>query len=111
MSRTLRSLLSERFGLAQLHQLRGRVGRSSLQSYCVLLSKDKENERLKTMAATNNGFKIAEKDLELRGTGQILGVKQSGKDAVMEMALNYPQLYQAVRKQAEIQYKIDHPMG
>ena len=48
---------------------------------------------------------------ELRGTGQILGVKQSGKDAVMEMALNYPQLYQAVRKQAEIQYKIDHPMG
>ena len=102
---------AERFGLAQLHQLRGRVGRSSLQSYCVLLSKDKENERLKTMAATNDGFKIAEKDLELRGTGQILGVKQSGKDAVMEMALNYPQLYQAVRKQAEIQYKIDHPMG
>ena len=102
---------AERFGLAQLHQLRGRVGRSSLQSYCVLLSKDKENERLKTMEATNDGFKIAEKDLELRGTGQILGVKQSGKDAVMEMALNYPQLYQAVRKQAEIQYKIDHPMG
>ena len=102
---------AERFGLAQLHQLRGRVGRSSLQSYCVLLSKDKENERLKTMEATNDGFKIAEKDLELRGTGQILGVKQSGKDAVMEMALNYPQLYQSVRKQAEIQYKIDHPMG
>lgn len=102
---------AERFGLAQLHQLRGRVGRSSLQSYCVLLSKDKENERLKTMEATNDGFKIAEKDLELRGTGQILGVKQSGKDAVMEMALNYPQLYQAVRKQAEIQYKIDNPMG
>lgn len=74
---------AERFGLAQLHQLRGRVGRSSLQSYCVLLSKDKENERLKTMEATNDGFKIAEKDLELRGTGQILGVKQSGKDAVM----------------------------
>lgn len=47
----------------------------------MLLSKDKENERLKTMEATNDGFKIAEKDLELRGTGQILGVKQSGKDS------------------------------
>ena len=69
---------AERFGLAQLHQLRGRVGRSSFQSYCVLLSQDKENERLQTMAATTDGFKIAEKDLELRGTGQILGVKQSG---------------------------------
>lgn len=91
---------AERFGLAQLHQLRGRVGRSSFQSYCVLLSKDKENERLQTMAATTDGFKIAEKDLELRGTGQILGVKQSGKDMYMETMLKYPKLYKEIRTQA-----------
>lgn len=91
---------AERFGLAQLHQLRGRVGRSSYQSYCVLLSQDKENERLQTMASTTDGFKIAEKDLELRGTGQILGVKQSGKDVYMEMMLKYPKLYKEIRTQA-----------
>lgn len=91
---------AERFGLAQLHQLRGRVGRSSFQSYCVLLSQDKENERLQTMAATTDGFKIAEKDLELRGTGQILGVKQSGKDIYMETMLKYPKLYKEIRTQA-----------
>lgn len=91
---------AERFGLAQLHQLRGRVGRSSFQSYCVLLSQDKENERLQTMAATTDGFKIAEKDLELRGTGQILGVKQSGKDMYMETMLKYPKLYMEIRTQA-----------
>lgn len=91
---------AERFGLAQLHQLRGRVGRSSFQSYCVLLSQDKENERLQTMVATTDGFKIAEKDLELRGTGQILGVKQSGKDMYMETMLKYPKLYKEIRTQA-----------
>ena len=91
---------AERFGLSQLHQLRGRVGRSSFQSYCVLLSQDKENERLQTMAATTDGFKIAEKDLELRGTGQILGVKQSGKDMYMETMLKYPKLYKEIRTQA-----------
>lgn len=91
---------AERFGLAQLHQLRGRVGRSSFQSYCVLLSQDKENERLQTMATTTDGFKIAEKDLELRGTGQILGVKQSGKDMYMETMLKYPKLYKEIRTQA-----------
>ena len=91
---------AERFGLAQLHQLRGRVGRSSFQSYCVLLSQDKANERLQTMASTTDGFKIAEKDLELRGTGQILGVKQSGKDIYMETMLKYPKLYKEIRAQA-----------
>jgi len=73
---------AEKFGLSQLHQLRGRVGRGSDKSYCVLLSAYKLNneakERLKTMCATNDGFKIAEKDLELRGPGEIEGTKQSG---------------------------------
>ena len=66
-----------RFGLSQLHQLRGRVGRNELQSYCVLVS-DKEAERLNIMTKTNNGFKISEEDFKLRGSGDIFGTRQSG---------------------------------
>ena len=73
---------AERFGLSQLHQLRGRVGRGAEQSYCILLSGHKiSNEgrlRLETMASTNDGFKIAEVDLKLRGPGDMMGTKQSG---------------------------------
>jgi ATP-dependent DNA helicase RecG len=73
---------AERFGLSQLHQLRGRVGRGAEKSYCVLLTSDKKTvmaeERLGIMAKTSNGFVIAEKDLELRGPGELLGTKQSG---------------------------------
>lgn len=73
---------AERFGLSQLHQLRGRVGRGAEKSYCVLLTSDKQTaiaqERLGIMAKSSNGFVIAEKDLELRGPGEILGTKQSG---------------------------------
>jgi ATP-dependent DNA helicase RecG len=73
---------AEKFGLSQLHQLRGRVGRGSEKSFCILLTGAKLNnearERLKTMCATNDGFKIAEKDLELRGPGDIEGTRQSG---------------------------------
>ena len=73
---------AERFGLSQLHQLRGRVGRGSDQSYCVLLTGDKKTavakERLGIMEQTSDGFKIAEKDLEIRGQGEILGTRQSG---------------------------------
>lgn len=73
---------AEKFGLPQLHQLRGRVGRGSEKSYCVLLTKIKlsadAKQRLKIMCATNDGFKIAEKDLEIRGPGDIEGTKQSG---------------------------------
>jgi ATP-dependent DNA helicase RecG len=73
---------AERFGLSQLHQLRGRVGRGSDQSYCVLMTSDKKTavarERLGIMEETSDGFKIAEKDLEIRGQGEILGTRQSG---------------------------------
>ena len=73
---------SEKFGLSQLHQLRGRVGRGSEKSYCILLTGQKlsadARERIKIMVATNDGFKIAEKDLEIRGPGEIEGTKQSG---------------------------------
>ncbi len=73
---------SEKFGLSQLHQLRGRVGRGAEKSFCILLTGSQLNnearERLKIMCATNDGFKIAEKDLELRGPGEIEGTRQSG---------------------------------
>jgi ATP-dependent DNA helicase RecG len=73
---------AERFGLSQLHQLRGRVGRGAEQSYCVLLASDKKTsvarERLGIMEETNDGFRIAEKDLEIRGPGEVMGTRQSG---------------------------------
>ena len=72
---------ADRFGLAQLHQLRGRVGRGSDESYCFLLSSSDSataKERLNTLISTNDGFKIAEKDLELRGPGDFIGTRQSG---------------------------------
>lgn len=72
---------AERFGLSQLHQLRGRVGRSDLQSYCILITssrKPETRERLNIMTQTNDGFVIAEKDLQLRGPGEFLGTRQSG---------------------------------
>lgn len=73
---------AERFGLAQLHQLRGRVGRGSDKSYCFLVYKgplsQTAKERLSIMRDTEDGFIIAEKDLDLRGSGEILGTKQSG---------------------------------
>ncbi|EON73258.1 ATP-dependent DNA helicase RecG [Lysinibacillus sphaericus] len=72
---------AERFGLAQLHQLRGRVGRGEHQSYCVLIAdpkSDEGKERMQSMTETNDGFRLAEKDLELRGPGDFFGRKQSG---------------------------------
>jgi len=76
---------AERFGLSQLHQLRGRVGRGDEQSYCILLAGDKRSpearERLGIMEQTSDGFKIAEKDLEIRGPGEVMGTRQSGLPA------------------------------
>ena len=75
---------ADRFGLAQLHQLRGRVGRGAEQSYCLLVSRAKEEltetaqARLQALVDTTDGFELAEKDLELRGGGHLLGTRQSG---------------------------------
>ena len=66
-----------KFGLATLHQLRGRVGRNSLDSYCILVS-DRDTERLKIMEETTDGFKLAEEDFKLRGSGDLFGTRQSG---------------------------------
>ncbi len=76
----------ERFGLAQLHQLRGRVGRGLAQSYCVLVADTRSGEtreRLEVMVRTNNGFVIAESDLKLRGPGEVMGTRQSGLPELM----------------------------
>jgi len=95
---------AEKFGLSQLHQLRGRVGRGSEKSYCILLTGDKlgkeAKKRIETMCATNDGFKIAETDLEIRGPGDIEGTRQSGElnfkianivedKAILEVAKQY----------------------
>lgn len=106
---------AERFGLSQLHQLRGRVGRGAEQSYCILMTSYKlsadSKKRIKTMVSTNNGFEIAETDLQLRGPGDLMGTQQSGvldlliadlgkdtkllqlaRDAAIQLLENDPQL-------------------
>jgi ATP-dependent DNA helicase RecG len=98
---------AERFGLAQLHQLRGRVGRGSRESFCMLLHKpplgEAAQQRLAMMEATEDGFQIAEKDLELRGGGEVLGARQSG---VPEFRIanvpNFPELLAAARDDARL---------
>ena len=98
---------AERFGLAQLHQLRGRVGRGSRESFCMLLYADPltktAQERLAMMEATEDGFLIAEKDLELRGGGEVLGARQSG-DAEFRVAggANYAELLSAAHDDARM---------
>lgn len=92
---------AERFGLAGLHQLRGRVGRGKYQSYCVLDSTAREGqarERLEAMCRTNNGFKIAEYDLNIRGAGELLGTQQSGKNKYLGLALAYPEVYKQTKQ-------------
>jgi len=102
---------ADRFGLAQLHQLRGRVGRGSDQSYCLLIPthEDKtENERLQAMAESNDGFFLAEKDLNLRGPGEFLGTRQSGYASGLRMAsITDVKLIEKARAQAQAVFDKD----
>ena len=95
---------AERFGLSQLHQLRGRVGRNSLQSYCILHTSTKSQEtreRLNIMTQTNDGFVIAEKDLQLRGPGEFLGTRQSGlPDLIISAIVRDAKILEIARNEA-----------
>lgn len=93
---------AERFGLAQLHQLRGRVCRGNYKSYCILKSAEKGNERLKTMVETTDGFEIAQADLRQRGMGNLIGTAQSGNNHFMELVIAMPNLFNHVKNYAEM---------
>jgi ATP-dependent DNA helicase RecG len=92
---------AERFGLAQLHQLRGRVGRGKDPGICVLVSEERDNDRLTALCNHTDGFKIAEIDLELRGAGNFLGTQQSGTEKYLALALANPQEYRKVQEAAK----------
>lgn len=98
---------ADRFGLATLHQLRGRVGRGSYQSYCLLDSEDSENERLKVIEETNDGFVVAQKDLEQRGSGDFIGTKQSGENKCAMLMLAYPKYYQSIERYVEAKVRAE----
>lgn len=95
---------AERFGLFQLHQLRGRVGRGSAKSYCFLVTNDKlsfpAEQRIKTMVATNDGFKISEVDMKIRGHGDLIGVRQSGSiEYKLADPMSFAEDYDLVKEQ------------
>lgn len=91
---------ADRFGLSQLHQLRGRVGRGALESWCFLMGES--NERLKTLCSTNDGFEIAQKDLDLRGPGEFLGTRQHGRLLPDRFGIEDIQLLKCTRDAADM---------
>ena len=103
---------SEKFGLSQLHQLRGRVGRGSESSFCILMSSFKlsndAKKRIKTMTSTNDGFKVAEVDMEIRGPGNLLGTQQSGVlDFKIANIINDKEILESARKDVKNLISID----
>ena len=106
---------ADRFGLAQLHQLRGRVGRGSAQSYCLLIPTHEdatENERLQAMVESNDGFVLAERDLQQRGPGEFLGTRQSGYANGLRMAsITDVALIEKARTQAQQLFDIDSDLS
>jgi ATP-dependent DNA helicase RecG len=105
---------ANRFGLSQLHQFRGRVGRGEFKSFCLLIPEsenDSENERLKAMVETNDGFVLAEKDLEQRGPGDFLGTRQSGMADLRLASLTDIRLIEKAREAAEKLLAEDPDLG
>lgn len=101
---------AERFGLAQLHQFRGRVGRGEAKSYCILLSDDPSeqgSQRLRTLEETNDGFVLAERDLEIRGPGDFFGVRQHGLPELKVARLSDMPILQKARREATVVYEQD----
>jgi ATP-dependent DNA helicase RecG len=101
---------ANRFGLSQLHQFRGRVGRSQYQSYCILIPEtadEAENERLSAMVETNNGFILAQRDLEQRGPGEFLGTRQSGYSELRLANLTDIHLIEKARRFAQSIFEVD----
>ena len=95
---------AERYGLAQLHQLRGRVGRGAAQSYCVLVTEkmnDAARERIRTLVESTDGFHISEMDLKLRGPGEFFGTKQSGLPSLrVANILRDTEIFEVARREA-----------
>ena len=105
---------AERFGLAQLHQFRGRVGRSEHQSYCLLFSSsgDKStNQRLKALVSCDDGFELAEKDMSIRGPGEFMGTKQSGMPDLAMASLANIDLIKKARAEAHLLLKEDFSLS
>jgi ATP-dependent DNA helicase RecG len=101
---------ADRFGLAQLHQFRGRVGRGEHASYCLLVSDSSSpeaKERLQAVEATSDGFALAQKDLELRGPGEFLGTRQSGFPDLKLASVTDLQLVEAAREAARRFFETD----
>jgi ATP-dependent DNA helicase RecG len=101
---------ANRFGLAQLHQFRGRVGRGAAKSFCLLIPESEdsgENDRLTAMVETNDGFVLAERDLDQRGPGEFLGTRQSGYSSIHMANLTDIRLIEKARNQATALFSVD----
>jgi ATP-dependent DNA helicase RecG len=101
---------ANRFGLAQLHQLRGRIGRGAEKSYCLLIPDEDdafENQRLQAMVETTDGFVLAERDLEQRGPGDFLGVRQSGYAGLRLASITDSKLVEKARRFAQTVFESD----
>jgi ATP-dependent DNA helicase RecG len=95
---------ADRFGLAQLHQFRGRVGRGAAESYCLLLADDATRatkERLQLVTTITDGFQLAEEDMRIRGMGQLMGERQHGMTDLAMQSLRQPELLSEIKQEAE----------